>query len=60
MGLSERCSCKKRSKGNDILKEDRATFTWENAKYSRMVTDSNEISVKKLLYAAKPIMPEGH
>ena len=37
-------------KENDILKEDRATFTWENAKYSRMVTDSNEISVKKSYY----------
>lgn len=37
-------------KEKDILKEDRATFTWENAKYSRMVTDSNEISVKKSYY----------
>ena len=40
-------------KENDILKEDRATFTWENAKYSRMVTDSNEISVKKAIICCK-------
>lgn len=40
-------------KEKDILKEDRATFTWENAKYSRMVTDSNEISVKKAIICCK-------
>lgn len=38
---------------NDILKEDRATFTWENAKYSRMVTDRNGICVKKAIICCK-------
>ena len=38
---------------NDILKENRATFTWENAKYSRMVTDGKGISVKKAIICCK-------
>ena len=32
-----------------VLKEDRATFTWENAKYSRKVCDEQKISVKKAI-----------
>ena len=32
-----------------IWKEDRATFTWENAIYSRRVTDAHSLEVKKAL-----------
>ena len=53
MGFFERCSCKNGVNENDILKEDRATFTWENAKYSRMVTDRNGICVKKAIICCK-------
>ena len=38
---------------NDILKEDNATFTWENALYSRKVTDESGISVKKAIICCK-------
>ena len=30
-----------------ILKEDQATFTWENAKNSRIVTDQNKLVITK-------------
>lgn len=43
-----------------ILKEDQATFTWENARFSREVTDKAEIEIKKHYYAAKIIMQEDH
>lgn len=38
---------------NDILKEDNATFTWENALYSRKVTDESGIFVKKAIICCK-------
>ena len=37
----------------DILKEDHATFTWENARFSREVTDKAEIKIKKALLCCK-------
>lgn len=36
-----------------ILKEDQATFTWENARFSREVTDKAEIGIKKALLCCK-------
>lgn len=36
-----------------VLKEDQATFTYENAVYSRKVTDENGISVKKAILCCK-------
>ena len=36
-----------------ILKENKATFTWENARLSREVTDKAEIKVKKALLCCK-------
>lgn len=36
-----------------ILKEDKATFTWENARFSREVTDKAEIEIKKALLCCK-------
>ena len=36
-----------------ILKENKATFTWENARLSREVTDKAEIKVKKTLLCCK-------
>ena len=36
-----------------ILKEDQATFTWENARFSREVTDKAEIEIKKALLCSK-------
>lgn len=36
-----------------ILKEDQATFTWENARFSREVTDKAEIEIKKALLCCK-------
>lgn len=37
----------------DILKEDQATFTWENALYSRKVTDAAGITVNKAILCCK-------
>lgn len=37
----------------DILREEHATFTWENALYSRKVTDEAGISVKKAILCCK-------
>ena len=36
-----------------ILKEDQATFTWENARLSREVTDKAGIGIKKALLCCK-------
>ena len=36
-----------------ILKENKATFTWENARLSREVTDKAEIKIKKALLCCK-------
>ena len=36
-----------------ILKEDQATFTWENARLSREVTDKAGIEIKKALLCCK-------
>lgn len=36
-----------------ILKEDQATFTWENARFSRKVTDKAGIEIKKALLCCK-------
>lgn len=36
-----------------VLKEDQATFTWENAKLSRAVTDEAGIKIKKALLCCK-------
>ena len=36
-----------------ILKEDQATFTWENARFSREVTDKAGIEIKKALLCCK-------
>ena len=36
-----------------ILKEDQATFTWENARLSRKVTDKAGIEIKKALLCCK-------
>ena len=36
-----------------ILKEDQATFTWENAKFSRKVTDQAGINIRKAIICCK-------
>lgn len=36
-----------------ILREDQATFTWENALYSRKVTDQAELTIKKAILCCK-------
>lgn len=40
--------------GAAILKEDRATYTYENAIYSRQVTDSMGLEIKKAILCSKP------
>ena len=40
-------------KPEDILKEDRATYTYENALFSREVTDKAGISIKKAILCCK-------
>ena len=37
-----------------ILKEDQATFTWENALFSRRVTDGLGLTVRQALLCCKP------
>ncbi len=37
-----------------VLKEDQATYTWENARFSRQVTDQMGMCVKKALLCVKP------
>lgn len=37
-----------------ILREDQATYTWENAQFSRKVTDAMGLQVKTALLACKP------
>ena len=39
MGIFKRCLVQNGVDESAILKEDQATFTWENAKNSRIVTD---------------------
>lgn len=39
--------------GSAVLKEDQATFTYENAIYSRQVTDREGITVKKAILCCK-------
>ena len=36
-----------------VLKEDQATFTWENAKFSRKVTDQAAINIRKAIICCK-------
>ena len=43
-----------------VLREDEATFTWQNALFSRKVTDQAGLKVKKQFCAARIIMPEEH
>lgn len=40
--------------GTAILKEDRATYTYENAIYSRRVTDGMGLEIKKAILCSKP------
>ena len=40
--------------GAAILKEDRATYTYENAIYSRQVTDGMGLEIKKAILCSKP------
>ena len=40
--------------GTAILKEDRATYTYENAIYSRQVTDGMGLEIKKAILCSKP------
>ena len=37
-----------------VLREDQATYTWENARFSRQVTDKMGLNVKKALLCVKP------
>ena len=37
-----------------VLREDRATYTWENAVFSRQVTDEKGIRVERALLCVKP------
>ena len=36
-----------------VLKEDQATFTWENAKFSRKVRDQAGINIRKAIICCK-------
>lgn len=38
---------------NAILREDRATFTWENAQFSRRATDAAGLTVRKALLCCR-------
>ena len=38
-----------------ILKENQATFTWENAKNSRIVTDQNKLVIKKAILCCRNV-----
>lgn len=38
-----------------VLKEDQATFTWENAKFSRKVTDQAGINIRKAIICCKKL-----
>lgn len=38
---------------NAILREEKATFTYENAKYSRQVTDAMDLNVKRAILCCK-------
>ena len=38
-----------------ILREDQATYTWENAQFSRQVTDQAGIAVRRALICCKPV-----
>ena len=38
-----------------ILKEDQATFTWENAKNSRIVTDQNKLVIQKAILCCRNV-----
>ena len=40
-------------KKEDILKEDHATFTWENARFSREVTDNAGLEIKRAILCCK-------
>ena len=42
-----------------IWKEDQATFTYENAIYSRKVTDAAGLSVKRRWFVVRHTMPDG-
>lgn len=37
-----------------ILREDRATYTWQNAQFSRAVADAHGLRVRKALLCCKP------
>lgn len=41
-----------------ILKEDQATFTYENAIYSRQVTDREQLNIRRRFSAVKPVMQD--
>lgn len=43
-----------------ILKEDQATYTYENAIYSRQVTDREYLDIKRRFSAVKPVMQGVH
>ena len=38
-----------------ILKENQATFTWENAKNSRIVTDQNKLVIQKAILCCRNV-----
>ena len=39
----------------EFLKEDQATFTWENAKNSRIVTDQNKLVIQKAILCCRNV-----
>ena len=53
MGILKDVLMKNGVPADAVLKEDQATFTWENAKFSRKVTDQAGINIRKAIICCK-------
>ena len=53
MGISEGCADVNHVPDHAILKEDKATYTYENAIYSRKVTDGLGLTIRKAILCCK-------
>lgn len=53
MGIFKRCPYENGVPREAILREDQATFTYENAIYSRQVTDREHLNIQKAILCCK-------
>ena len=58
MGIFKGCTDEEWCAGGCCSEGNQATFTWENAKFSRKVTDQAGINIRKAIICCKIIMPE--